>query len=145
MIEYFIKFVNRLSDFWIYLHFAIYWYNYIIFINIIFNHLISTSKLDFFLTNSFFWFWNTLFQVLFTEKKFNFNLVEVQKHVVSKVVFVTIIFYHYNVFSPWSKYYYSWKKNLIPSLFQKEFGSLTSTPNSPWNLEYAKKIARGKY
>jgi len=34
---------------------------------------------------------------------------------------------------------------LIPSLPQKEFGNLTSTLNWPWNLEHAKKIARGKH
>jgi hypothetical protein len=78
----------------IYLHFAIYQYNYIFF-----NHLISTSKWDLFY-NFFFGFWNTLFQVLFIRKCFNINLVEVQKHVVSKLVFVTIIFDHCNVFSP---------------------------------------------
>ncbi len=83
----------------VYLHFAIYWYNYIFFINILFNHLISASKWDF-LIIFFFGFWNTLFQVLFTKRYFNINLVEVQKHVVSKIVFVIIIFDHHNVFSP---------------------------------------------
>jgi hypothetical protein len=34
---------------------------------------------------------------------------------------------------------------LVPSLPQKEFGILTSTPNWHWNLEHAKKITRGKY
>jgi hypothetical protein len=56
----------------IYLHFAICRYNYISFINILFNHLISTSKLDIF-TIFFFGFWNTLFQVLFTKNHFNIN------------------------------------------------------------------------
>jgi hypothetical protein len=63
----------------IYLHFVVYRYNYIFFTNIVFNHLISTSKWDF-LTIFFFGFWNILFQILFTKKCFSINLVEVQKH-----------------------------------------------------------------
>ncbi len=51
----YIKFVNHLNDFLIYFHFAIHRYNYIFFSNIFFNHLISTSKWDFF-DNFFFWF-----------------------------------------------------------------------------------------
>jgi hypothetical protein len=61
MIEYFIKFDNHLDDFEIYLHFVVY-HNDKCFTNILFNNLISISKVEFFY-NSFFVFWNTLFQV----------------------------------------------------------------------------------
>jgi hypothetical protein len=67
----------------VYLHFAVYWYNYNFFTNIFFNHLILTSKWDFFRI-IFFGFWTTLFQVLFAKDRFNVSLVEVQKHLVSK-------------------------------------------------------------
>jgi hypothetical protein len=68
----------------VYLHFAIYRYDYNFFIYIIFNHLISISKVRFFLTILFFGFWSTSFQVLFAKNRFNISLVEVQKHVISK-------------------------------------------------------------
>ncbi len=68
----------------VYLHFAIYWYDYNFFIYIIFNHLILISKWIFFLQSYFFGFWSTSFQVLFAKKCFNISLVEVQKHVISK-------------------------------------------------------------
>jgi len=99
MIEYFIKFVYHLNGFWKYLHFAIYWYNYKIFTNKIFNHLISISKWDFFY-NFFFGVLKYFVPSNIYKNNFNVNLVEVQKHVVSKVIFVTIIFDHRNVFSP---------------------------------------------
>ncbi len=119
MIKYFIKFVNHLNDFWIYLHFAIYRYNYIFFSNIFFNHLISISKWDFF-WHIFFWFWNTLFQVLFTKNDFNINLVDVQKHVVSKVVFMTIIFCHCNVFFTLIKILIFFEKIKVDSKFSSK-------------------------
>jgi hypothetical protein len=68
----------------IYLHFAIYRYDYNFFTNILFNHLISISKWDFFFTILLFGFWTTLFQVLFAKKCFNFSLVEAQIHAISK-------------------------------------------------------------
>jgi len=48
MIEYFIKFGNRLNGFEVYLHFVVYQYDYNFVINIFFNHLISISKWDVF-------------------------------------------------------------------------------------------------
>ncbi len=79
---------SSLIIFWmvfeVYLHFAIYRYDYNFFINIFFNHLILISKWFSFCTILFFEFWPTLFQVLFAKNCFNFSLVEVQKHVVSK-------------------------------------------------------------
>jgi hypothetical protein len=58
----------------IHLHFVVYWYDYKFFINILFNHLISISKWDFFY-NLILWVWITLFQVLFVKNHFNINLV----------------------------------------------------------------------
>jgi hypothetical protein len=34
---------------------------------------------------------------------------------------------------------------LISRLPQKKLGDFTSTLNRPWNLEFAKKVTRGKY
>jgi hypothetical protein len=63
----------------IYLHFVVYRYNYIFFTNILFNHLISTSKWDFF-DNLFFWVLKYFIPIIIIFKCFNINLVEVQKH-----------------------------------------------------------------
>jgi hypothetical protein len=73
----------------VYLQFEIYWYD--ILINIPFNHLFTIL---------FFGFWITLFQVQFIKIPFNVNLVEAQIHAIQKIVFVTTIFDHCNVFSP---------------------------------------------
>jgi hypothetical protein len=55
----------------IYLHFAKYWYNYKFFINIFFNHLISTSKWDFFY-NSFFGVLKYLIPSIIYKKSFQY-------------------------------------------------------------------------
>jgi len=73
-------------------------------------------------------------------------LVEVQKHVVSKVIFVTIMFDHRNVFSPWSQYIIFFEKVKVDSKF---------TSKRIWKLDLhlelaleswtCKKIVGGKY
>jgi hypothetical protein len=71
--------------FGVYLHFVVYWYDYIFFMNIYFNHLISISKQIFLFTILFLGFWTTLFQVQLAKNPFNNKvLVEVQTHEVSK-------------------------------------------------------------
>jgi hypothetical protein len=55
----------------IYLHFAKYWYNYEFFIDIFFNHLISTSKWDFF-NNFFFWVLKYLISSIIYKKSFHY-------------------------------------------------------------------------
>jgi len=83
MIEYFIKFGNHWMIFEVYLHFAVYWYNYNFFINILFNYLISISKWDFF-NNLILWVLNYSIPSTICKKSFNINLIEVQKHVILK-------------------------------------------------------------
>jgi hypothetical protein len=64
---------SNLSIIWIvfkiYFHFAVYWYNYRIFINTLFNHLVSTSKWDFFY-NLFLWVFKYLIPSIIYRKIF---------------------------------------------------------------------------
>jgi hypothetical protein len=67
----------------VYLHFVVYRYDYKFFINIFFNHLISISKWDFF-CNPIHRVLNYFIPSIIYKNCFNINLVDVQKHIVSK-------------------------------------------------------------
>jgi hypothetical protein len=49
------------------------------------------------------------------KKYFNISLVEVENHIVRKIVFVTTFFYHYNVFSPMLTFI--WQNQILLDFF----------------------------
>ncbi len=135
MIEYSSNLVIVWMVFEVYLHFAIYWYDYNFFINIVFNHLISISKWDFFLQS-----YSLGFELLYSKYYLQKNVSILACRSSNTCSFVTTIFDHCNVLSPkkglitfiTSSRIFLCKRQIFASI-KSNISGLVESSNNNWN------------